>query len=93
MVVGVISWELRIHGSRSLKEKRSVVRSIRDRLRARFNAAVNETGLQDSHDRAELTAAVIATEAAGADAQLDSMDRFVAGSGRAVVARVRRELY
>jgi hypothetical protein len=55
MTVVVLTWELHIPGCRSLKEKRMVVRSLRDRLRHRFNLSVAETGLQDVHDRAELT--------------------------------------
>ena len=65
MVVGAARVELHVHGSQSLKEKRSVVRSLRDRLRSRFNVSVAETGLQDVHARAELTAALVAGPASG----------------------------
>ena len=42
MEVGVLQFTVRLRGCRSLKAKRRVVRSIKDRLRARHNVAVAE---------------------------------------------------
>ncbi len=42
MEVGVLQFTIRIRGCRSLKGKRRVVKSIKDRLRSRFNVAVAE---------------------------------------------------
>src|SRR5690606_41192572 len=42
VVVGVIDWELEVFGAQSLKDKRRVVRSLKDRLRARLNVSVAE---------------------------------------------------
>ena len=57
MVVASQTWRLSLPGCSSLKEKRSVVRSLRDRLRSRFHLSVAETDLQDVHSRAELSVA------------------------------------
>jgi uncharacterized protein YlxP (DUF503 family) len=46
MIVGAAVVELHVHGSRSLKQKRGVVRSIVQRLRNRFNVSVAEIGGQ-----------------------------------------------
>jgi hypothetical protein len=54
MPVGVLTLELRIPCSHSLKEKRAVLRKVRDRLRARFNVAVAELDHQDVWQRATL---------------------------------------
>lgn len=59
--VEVIVAELQIPGSRSLKEKRSVVKSAVDRLHKRLRVSVAETDLLDKHQRAELTIAVVLT--------------------------------
>lgn len=64
MIVGAALVELRVHGSRSLKEKRGVVRSIQRRVRNRFNLSVSEVGGQDTWQRAMLGLA-----AAGLDAR------------------------
>ena len=83
--------ELRLPGCRSLKEKRSVVRSLRDRLRSKFNVSVAETGLQDVHQRAELTVALVATDNRMAESVLEKADRLVESHGGAVITSVRRE--
>jgi len=63
MIVGAAAFELHVHGSRSLKQKRGVVRSIARRLRNRFNVSVAEVGGQDTWQRA-----VLGLSAAGAEA-------------------------
>ena len=82
-------------GCSSLKEKR--IRGpvpASDRLRAnRFNVSVAETGLQDVHERAELTVAFVASDGRMAESVLDKTDRFVEEHGGAVITRVRRERY
>ncbi|MBW2496197.1 MAG: DUF503 domain-containing protein [Deltaproteobacteria bacterium] len=52
MIVGAAVVELRVHGSRSLKAKRGVVRSITGRLRNRFNVSASEVGGQGTWQRA-----------------------------------------
>ena len=47
MPVGVLTLEIQIPYSHSLKEKRSVLRKMRDRLRSRFNVAIAELDHQD----------------------------------------------
>jgi len=54
MPVGVLTLEIQIPYSHSLKEKRAVVRKVRDRIRARFNVAVAELDHQDVWQRATL---------------------------------------
>lgn len=86
MVVGVIGWEIQLFGPRSLKEKRRLVKSLKERLRSRFNVSVAETGDQDVWQRAELTACVVATDRRRAESVLDRADRLVEseGSGRII---------
>ena len=93
MVVASQTWELSLPGCASLKEKRSVVRSLRDRLRAKFNVSVAETGLQDVHASAEVTIALVASDGRLAESMLDKTDRFVEEHGGAVIVGVRRETW
>ena len=93
MVVGVIAWELEIFGCQSLKEKRRVVKSLKDRLRARLNLAVAETAYQDLWQRAELTACTVSGDQRHVDEVLQSADRLVVGEHRArVIDSYRRFL-
>lgn len=54
MPVGVLTLEIQIPYSHSLKEKRAVLLKIRDRLRRRFNVAIAELDHQDVWQRATL---------------------------------------
>ncbi len=54
MPVAHLTLELRIEGAHSLKDKRQVVRSLKERLRARFNVAVAEMEATDLWQRATL---------------------------------------
>jgi len=54
MPVGVLTLEIQIPYAHSLKEKRAVLRKMRDRLRSRFNVAVAELDHQDVWQRATL---------------------------------------
>lgn len=89
--VVVLTWELSIPGCRSLKEKRMAVRSLRDRLQHRFNLSVAETDHQDVYDRAQLTAAVVASDGRLAESLVDRIDTFVSEDGRLVILSFRRE--
>ncbi|MFQ5671263.1 MAG: DUF503 domain-containing protein [Acidobacteriota bacterium] len=59
MFIGVVRVELLIHGSSSLKEKRAVLRRIKDRASSRHNLSVSEVGFQDLRQRAVLGFAAI----------------------------------
>jgi uncharacterized protein YlxP (DUF503 family) len=83
MVVGVVVWELRIPGCASLKEKRQVVKSLKDRLHARFNVSAAETAHQDAHQRAEIAVCVVSEDRRHAQSVLSSADRLVEEEGRA----------
>ena len=57
--LGVLTLELRIDQAHSLKEKRHVVKSLKDRLRAKFNVSVSEIEDQDLHNSAVVAVAVV----------------------------------
>lgn len=57
--VGVLTLELRLEHSHSLKEKRHVVQSLKDRLRHKFNVAVAEIDGQDLWQRATVAAVTV----------------------------------
>ncbi|MGE0159264.1 MAG: DUF503 domain-containing protein [Gemmatimonadales bacterium] len=93
MVVASLTWELSLPGCSSLKEKRSIIRSLRDRLRDKFNVSVAETDLQDVHQRAELTIALVTSDGHMAESVLQKADQLVESHGGAIITSVRRELY
>lgn len=54
MPVGVLTLDIQLPYSHSLKEKRAVLQKVRDRLRARFNVAIAELDHQDVWQHATL---------------------------------------
>jgi uncharacterized protein YlxP (DUF503 family) len=83
MVVGSLRVRLLIRESRSLKDKRQVVRSIKDRLRNSFNVSVAEVDAQDHRQLAVLGVALV-----GAEVQLvrTSLEQVLAALRRHPVA-------
>ena len=61
MRAALCSFDLRIPGCSSLKEKRHVVQSLKDRLRNKFNVSVAEIDHQDTWQRATLAAVTVAS--------------------------------
>lgn len=64
MHVGVLTLELAIYDAYSLKDKRRVVKSLKDRVRARFNVSVAEVDHHDVHRRATVAVAMVSSDAA-----------------------------
>jgi uncharacterized protein len=69
LVIGLLSVELFIPHAQSLKDKRMVLRSIKDRLK-KFNVAVAEVEHQDVWQRAGLGIVAISTTTAHVDREL-----------------------
>jgi uncharacterized protein YlxP (DUF503 family) len=64
MIVGVCTVELFIPEGQSLKGKRQVLQSLKNRLREKFNVSVAEIGEQDLWQKAILGLACVANESA-----------------------------
>jgi uncharacterized protein YlxP (DUF503 family) len=82
MVIGLAVWELQLPACDSLKDKRSVLKSVKDRLHNQFNVSVAETAHQDAHRRAEISACVVSGQQAHANSVLNALDRFLEGEPR-----------
>ena len=63
MIIGTLRICLLLRQARSLKDKRQVVRSIKDRLRNSFNVSIAEIEGQDNRQLAVLGLAMVGTEA------------------------------
>lgn len=61
--LGVLHLDVMVNDAANLKDKRRVIKSFRDRTRARNNVSVAEVGAQDSIRRAELAVAMVGSDA------------------------------
>jgi hypothetical protein len=76
--IGVLTLELRLDDSHSLKDKRQVVRSLKDRLRQKFNVAVAEIDGQDTWQRAVVAAVTVSADRSYAEQLLEAVEREAA---------------
>ena len=72
-----MSIELHFPDAQSLKSKRMVVKSIKDRLRRKFNVSVAETGYLDLWQRAELSVVTVSGTRSVLESQLEAVERDV----------------
>src|SRR5207253_1647703 len=63
MIVGTLRLRLLLREARTLKDKRQVVHSIKDRLRNQFNVSIAEIEEQDNRQLAVLGLAIVGNEA------------------------------
>mgnify|MGYP000851694025 CR=1 FL=1 len=92
MVVGTAVIDLFIVESRSLKEKRGVLRRIISRVRNTFNVSVAEVDSQDHWKRAVIGFAVVGNETPFVQSVTDKICAFIEELGIAEVVHVRTEL-
>ena len=85
MVVGTCRLELRIPHTASLKGKRQILRSIKDRVRSRFNVSIAEVGYLDEWQRATLAVACVSNEAKVVDGMLNKVVDLVESHGLALL--------
>ena len=62
MVIGILRLEITLHGNDSLKGKRNVARSLKQKLRNKFNVSVAEIDSLESHTRLVLAAVTVGSE-------------------------------
>ncbi len=74
-MVALLTLELRIEGAHSLKDKRQVLRSLKDRLRAQFNVAVAELDHSDLWQRATLGVVGISDSRSYLDGLMQNVER------------------
>lgn len=80
MYVGIVRITVAIDQSHSLKEKRAVIRRIKDRVRERVGVTINEVGEQDRWQRAELGCAVTSGARPQALELVDEVIRVASGA-------------
>ncbi len=73
--IGVLTLELHIEAAHSLKEKRHVVKSLKERLRGKFNVAVSEIDYHDVWQRSLIAAVTVSGDRGHAEQVLQSVER------------------
>lgn len=92
MVVGICTVELWIPESQSLKDKRQVLHSVKDRLRGKFNLSIAEVDGQDLWQKAVLGMACVANDGSHVEQVLEQALNVIKSMPTIELVRVHREL-
>ncbi|MBA7558131.1 hypothetical protein ES705_50921 [subsurface metagenome] len=93
MIVGVMTAQLHMQGVSSLKQKRSIVKSLTSRLKARFNISIAEVDRQDNKTSAVIAIAMVSNETCFINQQFDAIISFMQKDGRFYLGQVERETF
>ena len=88
--IGVLTLELRFDYAHSLKKKRHVVQSLKDRLRHKFNVAVAEIDYQDLWQRSAIAVVTVSSDRENAEKVLAGVEEEATAmlGGALIVANV-----
>ncbi len=92
MIVGLCTVELFIPGSQSLKDKRQVLHSLKERLRGKFNLSVAEVDEQDLWQKTIIGMACVANEGHHVNMVLEQALNVIKRVPAVEVVRTHREL-
>ena len=93
MRVGTLEVRLGLPGVNSLKEKRQIIRSLKDRLRNRFNIAVAEVDDQNVWRSARVGVVTVANNGRFVDSSLSKILDFIRTCKDVTVVDIQREVF
>lgn len=91
MVVGVLRLELHVPTAQSLKDKRSVIKRIKDQLRGRFNVAVAEVEANETWQRATIGISTVGDDRAYIEGLLRQITEWIRSTGLVELIRIEEE--
>jgi len=92
MTVGVLKITLLIPGSRSLKTKRQVIKSIKDRIRNKYNISIAEVGSQDLWQKCEFGIATVNSSRKLVESVIDKIIYTIELNGNVQIIDCYREI-
>lgn len=92
MIIGVLQFELIIHDAESLKDKRRVVRSVKDRLHNEHQVSVAEVASQEMLNQAVLGLACVGTDGKRVGEILDRISEKLRATPGAELGSITRHI-
>ena len=93
MIVGILTVELHLQGLTSLKQKRSIVKSLLGRMRNKFNISAAEINRQDNKQLAFIGISIVSNETRYINQQFEKMINFMERDGRFYLGAIERETF
>jgi uncharacterized protein YlxP (DUF503 family) len=91
LVIGVLTVTLSIPDANSLKDKRKVIKGLKDKLRNKFNISVSEIGDQDIWRTAIIAIAIVSEDSAFANSVLSKAQDYVEYNSGAIMTNCELE--
>jgi len=92
MIIGVLTASISIPAARSLKDKRQVLRSLKDRVLGRMNVSVAEVDHQDEWRFADLAFVTVAADSSIVQARLAELSKFLHSDPRYVLLKIETQM-
>ncbi|WP_462323464.1 DUF503 domain-containing protein [Desulfoplanes sp.] len=93
MIIGILRLDFRLHGIQSLKEKRRIANSLKQKLKNKFNVAVSEVDSQDALSRLGLAAVTVSNETKRVQSQLSKAVSMIEASTSEEIVDTRIEIF
>ena len=93
MLVGVCHIEMFVPDSNSLKAKRSVLNSLKKRIRNKFNVSVAEVGMHDKWQRTSVAISMVCNDRKFIDMTVNQILHLIEMDGRVEILNHAVELY
>ena len=93
MIVGALRVDLMIYDALTLKDKRRVLQSVKQRIRNRFNVSVAEVEHANARQRSTLGLAVVSNERRAVESQLDQVVELLRRHPQLSLLEYERDIY
>ncbi|MDK2956739.1 MAG: uncharacterized protein PWQ57_2235 [Desulfovibrionales bacterium] len=93
MIIGLLRVEFRLHGNDSLKGKRKVCSSLKQKVANKFNVAVAEVEAMDNKERLVLGIVTVANQTSKVDSRLSKVQAMIEAISPAEVVHVSTEVF
>lgn len=93
MIIGSANIEITIGGVNSLKEKRAVIKSIINRIKAKFNVSIAEVGYNDKWQHSIIGICCVSNETSHANSMISNVINYIYNDGRVIIISENIEIF
>ncbi|MCK4944036.1 MAG: DUF503 domain-containing protein [Candidatus Aminicenantes bacterium] len=91
MIIGIMALDLFTENSHSLKEKRHIVSSIKDKLKYKFNVSLIESDYQDLWQKIQITIVMAANKKVLAEKVFHQIEEIIFSNYDVQIIHVKKE--
>ncbi len=92
MIIGYIRLELDILEAFSLKDKRRVLKSLKERIKNKFNVSISEIDYKDIWNRSLIAVATVSDDSSYVDKQLSEVINFIENIHTVSIMSIKQEI-